>query len=401
MIIKDVLEDIIDNQQSDYERLNVGLQREVFYYLPQIDSFATIVTGLRRCGKSTLLMQKLRQEKRNVLFVNFDDIRFSSFDTSDFNRLHLILKERKIEVVFLDEIQMIDKWEIFVHQLLRESFVVYITGSNASLLSVEMSSHLTGRNLGFELFPFSYKEFLDYGNLDASVETSKQYLEIGGLPEYVKSGQKIILSQLVDDILLKDIAVRYSIRDISSLRMLAAYLISNVGNYVSSNKLAGMFNIKSVSAINEYLSYLENAYLFFFVPIFSYSLKIQQRHPRKIYSIDTGIVSSLSRSMKDDYGHVLENLVFLHLRRKCKQIYYYQNKGECDFVAVDDKNKYLVQVCSELTDFNMEREVNGIFNALDDLAVEKGVIVTFSQKDVFYRNDKMIDVIPLYEYLTN
>ncbi len=399
MIIKDVLEEIIDNQQNDYERIDTGLRREVFSALPQIDSFATIVTGIRRCGKSTLLLQKLRHEKRNVLFINFDDIRFSSFDVSDFSRLHQILKERNIEVVFLDEIQMIDKWEVFVHQLLREAVVVYITGSNASLLSIEMSSHLTGRNLGFELFPFSYNEFLEFCNMEASDKTARQYMEVGGMPEYVKSRQKIILSQLVDDILLKDIAVRYSIRDVSSLRMLATYLMSNVGNYVSSNKLAGMFNIKSVSAINEYLSYIENAYLFFFVPFFSYSLKIQQRHPRKIYAIDTGMVSSLSRSMKDDYGHVMENLVFLHLRRKYKHIYYYQNKGECDFVAIEDGEKYLIQVSYELTDFNTEREINGILNALDDLSVTEGVIVTFSQKDRFERNDKIVNVIPLHEYL--
>lgn len=109
-------------------------------------------------------------------------------------------------------------------------------------------------------------------------------------------------------------------------------------------------------------------------------MKVQQRHPRKIYAVDTGIISALSRSMKDDYGHILENLVFLHLRRKYKQIYYYQNKGECDFVAIDNSNKHLIQVCSELTDFNTERELNGIFNALDDLSVANGTIVTFSQK---------------------
>ncbi|MBQ2907171.1 MAG: ATP-binding protein [Bacteroidales bacterium] len=399
MITKEILENVIDNQQKDFESINAGLQREVFASIPQIDSFATVVTGLRRCGKSTLLLQKLRKEKRNVVFINFDDIRFSSFDATDFNRLHLILKERNIEVVFLDEIQIMDKWEVFVHQLLRESFTVYVTGSNASLLSIEMSSHLTGRNIGFELFPFSYNEFLKYEGLNPSVETSKQYMEFGGMPEYVKNKQKIILSQLVDDILLKDIAVRYSIRDISSLRMLASYLISNVGNYISSNKLAGMFNIKSVSAINEYLSYIENAYLFFFVPFFNYSLKVQQRHPRKIYAVDTGIISALSRSMKDDYGHILENLVFLHLRRKYKQIYYYQNKGECDFVAIDNSNKHLIQVCSELTDFNTERELNGIFNALDDLSVANGTIVTFSQKDIFTYNNKVVNVIPLHEYL--
>ena len=295
---------------------------------------------------------------------------------------------------------MIDKWEIFIHQLLRENYKIFITGSNSSLLSIEMSSHLTGRNLAFELFPFSYKEYLLYKNLSSNEDSAKEYLINGGMPEFVKTNQRMILSQLVDDILLKDIAVRYQIKDFSSLRQMATYLLSNVGNYISANKLKGMFGLKAVSSIVDYMSFMENAYLFFFIPVFDYSLRVQQRNPRKIYCIDNGMISAVSQSFSSDYGHRLENLVFLHLRRKTKQIYYYKGVGECDFVAVSKQGeKTLIQVCSELNDFNMDRELNGMFEALEFLSETEGKMITFNQKDVFTKDKKTIEVVPLHEFL--
>ena len=401
MVTQQNIAETIDFQRKELESSSLGIQREVFDLLPQADNFATIVTGLRRCGKSTLLLQKIRQKPDNVLFLNFDDIRLSDFDISDFNRLHSEIINREVKSVFLDEIQVINKWEIFVHQLLRENYKVFITGSNATLLSVELSTHLTGRNLCFELFPFSYNEFLRFNNLTLSPDTAQEYLLKGGMPEYLKANQAIILSQLVDDILLKDIAVRYGVKDISSLRQMAVYLLSNVGNYLSANKLSGMFNIKSVSTITDYLSFMENSYLFYFVPVFNYSLRIQQRNPRKIYCVDTGMVSVISQSFSKDYGHRLENLVFLHLRRKTKRIYYYKGKGECDFVAVFEQGKKtLTQVCSELNDFNLDREINGMFEALDDLSETQGTIVTLAQTDIFTKDNKTINVLPLHEYLS-
>ena len=401
MVTQQNIAETIDLQRKELESSSLGIQREVFDLLPQADNFATIVTGLRRCGKSTLLLQKIRQKPDNVLFLNFDDIRLSDFDTSDFNRLHSEIINREVKSVFLDEIQVINKWEIFVHQLLRENYKVFITGSNATLLSVELSTHLTGRNLCFELFPFSYNEFLRFNNLTLYPDTAQEYLLKGGMPEYLKANQAIILSQLVDDILLKDIAVRYGVKDISSLRQMAVYLLSNVGNYLSANKLSGMFNIKSVSTITDYLSFMENSYLFYFVPVFNYSLRIQQRNPRKIYCVDTGMVSVISQSFSKDYGHRLENLVFLHLRRKTKRIYYYKGKGECDFVAVFEQGKKtLTQVCSELNDFNLDREINGMFEALDDLSETQGTIVTLAQTDIFTKDNKTINVLPLHEYLS-
>ena len=154
------------------------------------------------------------------------------------------------------------------------------------------------------------------------------------MPEYLKTNQSLVLSQLADDILLKDIAVRYGVKDVSSLRQMAVYLFSNAGNYLSANKLRRMFNIKSVSSLTDYLSFTENVYLFYFVPVFDYSLRVQQRNLRKIYCVDSGMVSAISQSFSTDYGHRLENLVFMYLRRKTKRIYYYKGKGECVFVAV-------------------------------------------------------------------
>ncbi|MBQ7984551.1 MAG: ATP-binding protein [Bacteroidales bacterium] len=401
MLTRQIIAQAIDNQRKELENTSLGIQREVFDLLPQVDNFATIVTGLRRCGKSTLLLQKIRQNPENVLFLNFDDIRLSDFGTSDFSRLHLEIQERGVKSIFLDEIQVIDKWEIFVHQLLRENYKVFITGSNATLLSVELSTHLTGRNLSFELFPFSYNEFLRFKNLSPDENSAAEYLLKGGMPEYLKTNQSLVLSQLVDDILLKDIAVRYGVKDVSSLRQMAVYLLSNVGNYLSANKLRGMFNIKSVSSLTDYLSFMENVYLFYFIPVFDYSLRVQQRNPRKIYCVDSGMVSVISQSFSTDYGHRLENLVFMHLRRKTKRIYYYKGRGECDFVAFFNQGrKTLTQVCAELTDFNLDREVNGMFEALDDLSETQGTIVTINQTDEFTKNNKTIKVIPLYKFLT-
>ena len=390
----------IDYQKNTLTTIDYGLQRENFSSIPQIDNFATIVTGIRRCGKSTLLLQKMKNDKESTFFLNFDDILLSDFEASDFHRLHLELQKRKVTSLYLDEIQMIDKWEIFIHQLLRENYKIFITGSNSSLLSIEMSSHLTGRNLAFELFPFSYKEYLLYKNLSSNEDSAKEYLINGGMPEFVKTNQRMILSQLVDDILLKDIAVRYQIKDFSSLRQMATYLLSNVGNYISANKLKGMFGLKAVSSIVDYMSFMENAYLFFFIPVFDYSLRVQQRNPRKIYCIDNGMISAVSQSFSSDYGHRLENLVFLHLRRKTKQIYYYKGVGECDFVAVSKQGeKTLIQVCSELNDFNMDRELNGMFEALEFLSETEGKMITFNQKDVFTKDKKTIEVVPLHEFL--
>lgn len=400
MIRQEEIALVIHSQRETFLKQESGFTRDALMNVPVADSFATIISGIRRCGKSTLLLQLLRKDFNNALHLNFDDIRLSGFDTGDFGRLHKEIVKSGIKVLFFDEIQIVKGWEKYINQLLRESFKVFITGSNATLLSIELGTYLTGRNLSMELFPFSYSEFIRFKNLESGEVAVINYLKTGGIPEYLKSGMPLILNALVDDILYRDIAVRHSIRDISSLRQLTGYLITNIGNLVSANKLVGMFEIKSPATFLEYFSFLKNAYLLEFLPLFSHSLKIQARNPKKVYAMDMGIYTENSVSTSDNMGHRLENLIFLHLRQQYRNLFYYKDRGECDFIAMEKNSvKAAIQVCLSVNDENFEREFNGLLSAMENLDLKEGVIVTLNQSDSFEKNGRTIKMIPAHEFL--
>ncbi|MFV0500406.1 MAG: ATP-binding protein [Bacteroidales bacterium] len=401
MIRQEEISSTIDSQKEEFIIKTSFIERDELENLPVIDSFATIITGIRRCGKSTLLLQYLKQQKGNIIYFNFDDIRLAEFETSDFLRFHNEIKSRKADTIVLDEVQIIDKWEIYVHQLLREGYKVFVTGSNASLLSRELGTHLTGRHISMELFPFSYSEYVKYVKTDYCEKSLLEYFELGGMPEYVKNKQIIILQSLLDNILMRDIVVRHNIKDSISLRSLTVYLLSNVGNLVSANKLVGMCGVKSSTTILDYMSYLSDSYIIDFVPKFSYSLKTQARNPRKVYSIDIGLIKAASISFTEDIGQRFENLIYLHLRRKYKEIYYYQDKGECDFLVVE-KGKVInaVQVCYKITNENFEREYNGLLQAMKAFDLKTGTIVTLNSQDIFEKEGLTINIIPAHIYLS-
>jgi predicted AAA+ superfamily ATPase len=392
---------VLDAQQVFFLQKETGLVRETLEIVPVIDSYATIITGIRRCGKSTLSLQLLKNKYTNALYLHLEDIRLAGFETSDFIRLHAEIELRGIKVLFFDEIQLISKWEVFIHQLLNEGYIVFITGSNATLLSKELGTHLTGRHISTELFPFSYTEFVAYKNKVFNEESLADYLTTGGFPAYVKSGVDELLINLVDDILYRDIAVRYGIHDVNSLRQLLIYLLSNVGNLLSANKIIGLYGIKSTTTLLEYFSYLKNAYLIEFLPKFDYSLKAQARNPKKIYAMDMGLVSVLSDSFTANEGHRLENLVYLHLRRRFRNIYYFKAKNECDFVAFENgKPKMAIQVCAHIDDLNFDREYNGLIEAMQSLSLMEGVIITLNQTDKFENEGLTVRMIPAYKYLS-
>lgn len=210
----------------------------------------------------------------------------------------------------------------------------------------------------------------------------------------------VVLNTLVDDIIMRDIAVRHSIRDVASLRQLTAFLITNIGNLVSANKLVGMFDIKSPATFLDYFSFLKDAYLLEFVPMFSHSLKIQARNPKKVYVMDMGLYTENSISISDNTGRRLENLVFLHLRRTYKQIFYYKDRGECDFIVMDKHAvKEALQVCLNLNDENFDREYNGLLEAMRKLGVKEGRIVTLNQRDMFEKDGVVVRVVPVDEFI--
>ncbi|KKB57253.1 ATP-binding protein [Parabacteroides gordonii] len=395
MIRQEEISLVIDSQREVFLKQDSGFSRDALSQIPIVNSFATIITGIRRCGKSTLLLQLLRRDYQNAIYLNFDDIRLSGFETADFTRLHKEIERREIRVLFFDEVQVIENWEKFINQLLREGYKVFITGSNASMLSVELGTHLTGRYLSMELFPFSYSEFIRFKKLNNDENAVIDYLKTGGIPEYVKSSVSYVLNALVDDILMRDIAIRHSVRDVNSLRQLTAYLITNIGNLVSANKLAGMFDIKSPATFLEYFSFLKDAYLLDFIPMFSHSLKIQARNPKKVYVTDMGLYTENALSTSDNMGRRLENLVFLHLRRKYKHIFYYKDRGECDFIAIEKSTvKEAIQVCLTITNENFDREYNGLLEAIQNLGIKQGTIVTLNQSDTFEKDGIIIKMMP-------
>ncbi len=402
MVTQQVFKQVIDTQQQSFSEKKTGVEREILHNIPQATGFASIITGIRRCGKSTLQLQLKEAFFENEgLFLNFEDPRLAGIETNDFERLYNEIVERKTKILFFDEIQIIKGWEIFVNQLLREEFLVYITGSNASLLSKELGTHLTGRHFSTELFPFSYKEFLKFTDLENNENSFKEYAQKGGMPDYLRTNYDKYLNDLLDDVLVRDIAIRYNIRDVNSLRQLAIYLLSNIGNLVSANKLKGMFGIKSTSTILDYFSYLQDAYLVEFVSLYDYSIKKQMRNPQKIYAIDLGIYHQNKIAFSPNEGHILENIVYLHLRRQEKEIYYFQGKGECDFVVTKQGTPTeLYQVCTEINSLNLNREVNGLFEAMEYFKKETGYIITQNQTDTFKKDNLTINTIPAWKFVS-
>lgn len=401
MILGSVIQNIAEHQQNRLKQKDIGLKRELIPATKSLSSHALIISGVRRCGKSTLLMQMIKEMgDKPYLYLNFESPQLYSFSLSDFSRLDNIISQIGAKTLFLDELQLVEGWELYVRQKLDEDYQVILTGSNASLLSKESGTKLTGRHITQELFPFSYSEFLSFKSLKPSAESLKIYLQEGGFPEFLKTNDEEQLATLFDDILIRDIVARYGLKDTKSLYKLASYLIANIGNRVTASKLKQPLSVSATSTIMNWLSHIELSYLLLFLPKFSHSTKAQLINPRKVYAIDLGLVNAVSSSMTEDSGRKLENLIYLHLRRHYKELYYFDDNGECDFIAIKKgKVAEIVQVCFELTTDNLKRELNGLIRAMKYFEKNKASIVTFDTRDHIIDDGYEIDVIPAYEYL--
>lgn len=402
MLPKGTIKNVITSQREFLDSSEQGTLREKSKEIKIEDSFALIITGVRRCGKSTLMNQLLKKQKKGY-YLNLEDPRLGGFDFSDFNKVESIMKELYGEggVYFFDEIQNVPEWERFVRYLVDKKERVVLTGSNVSILSKELGTKLTGRHLSIELFPFSFWEFLSLKKQEPSINSFEEYLTSGGFPEYIKKENPEVLHELLSDIVMKDIAARFGIKNTAILNKIVIYLISNVGKEFSYNSIKKMFEIKSVKSVIDYISFFENAYLVFTLPRFSYSYKQQQVNPKKVYSIDNGFSSNNSASFSKDYGKMLENLVFLSLRKKYKDIFYFQEKNECDFIIKEkDKITKAFQVCFDFNEDNKDREINGLLEVLEKFNLKEGIILTYKQDDEFKIKDKKIKVLPVWKWLS-
>ncbi len=412
--IREVVIDQYANHRNEtyIERDNNDVIESNFY-----NPFVVILSGMRRVGKSTVF--EIIKNRFDVYYwINFDDERLLDFGVDDFAKLYDIFLELYGEwwVFFFDEIQIVPGWERFVRRLHNEWKKVFITGSNADLLSMELGTYLTGRYVQIEMYPFSFKEFLKYKKLtvdtnDVSIKEKRaviknhfdSYLETGGLPEYVKTGEKAYLKNLYESIIYKDIIVRYNlVKTEKILKELLKWLYSNTSKEYSYNNLKNMLWLSNAVTIKEYVQFFENSYLLFSIYKFDYSLRKQLLYPKKAYSIDIGFSSSISFEFSKNLGQKLENIVFLDLKRRGKEIYYHQDKGECDFVI---QHGWVIteayQVSHSLSGADTKtREVNGLLEAMTAYRLETWTLLTHDDAEEAITVDgKTIRIAPVWKWL--
>lgn len=416
----DELRMLLIEQREELLRLDLGVEREKLAEVSQYKDtpFPVIISGLRRAGKSTLLAQLAYKfyPNKEYFYVNFEDERFLDFTVSDFTKLHELLIELfgNHKIFLFDEIQNVDGWERFINRMINAGYKFYITGSNASLLSKELGTKLTGRHLPVELFPFSFEEFLQYNkkevpDLDRLTTVDRgelknslaDYLKKGGIPQSLQYPKLPIHKLLYDAILDRDIGARYKLSDTKPLRELSFYLLSTISSLVSYNKMKELLKLGSVNTVSSYIDHLQVSWLLFVVNQFSYSVKKQQIANKKVYCIDTGLVKSIAFSFSEDRGKFLENTVFLKLRRQYDQdIYYYktQTDKEVDFYL--SKQKVFIQVTQSLSNpTTRKREVQGLLDAMHEVEGSTGLVVTEDEKETISLDGKTVSVVPVYEWL--
>lgn len=417
---KSVLRQIIIDQQELFDQEEEFVERDIDYDYYLKGEEIVIISGIRRCGKSTLLKIIAKKTENHTVHINFDDIRLSAFTIEDFEKIEQVLAELygpdENYVLFLDEIQNAEHWERWLNNLYAKGRKVFATGSNAQLLSSEISSYLTGRNKVIRLLPFSFKEYLQYHAVDLTsypdrlTSTDKarifshfnEYLNNGGFPVVIKNNDVAITRQYFEDILTKDVLLRYRIREIKELKNLVLYLISNPGGIYSYSTLKSVSGIKSLSTIKKYIDYLISVYLLYQIRRFDYSVKKQSVSSSKIYAGDNSFLKTVSFTFSENTGQKLENLVFLHFIRKGAEVYYHRGKKECDFVIKEGiQITGAVQVSAELHDpVVRKREISGLMEAMDSYKLESGLILTMETEEPdILLNDKKIEILPVWKWM--
>ncbi len=411
---------VLLDQQKEKENIllkTLTSRREEVYF--DLDSnLAQIVIGVRRSGKSTLCHKILKQNNIDYAYVNFDDERLYNIKSDDLNdvleALYMIYGDFKY--LFCDEIQNIPSWFMFVNRLLRQKMRLIITGSNAKLLSSELSTHLTGRYNQIELYPFSFSEILEYKNLDKFDQSTlgvslrksafEDYLYHGGFPELFQiKNKKGYIRNLFNSIILRDIKQRFSIRYPEAIQKMAYYFTETVCSEINYKSISKQFSFGSVHTAENYVSYLRQAYLLVGLQKFSFKSRERIRN-EKNYVIDPAFISTSKEGfVKENFGWRLENIVLLELlRRKNKtlnNVFYFKNGYEIDFVLVSGNIIVeLIQVSADISSprtFN--REVNALVRASSELGCNQLTLITLNEDREYISEYSSVNIISIINWL--
>ena len=422
MKISDI-EKVLLEQQDELE----ALEGEVLIHRPEEDlinlnsKLAQVVIGVRRSGKSTLCFNALKKAGVHYAYVNFDDERLEELETQDLDNVLQTLYKiyGKFDYLFLDEIQNIDGWPLFVNRLLRQRIHIIITGSNAKLLSTELATHLTGRHHKIELFPFSFKDWCSIKEVDYTRLTTKnkgllskaydEYFRQGGFPELISGEEspKEYISTLIDNIISQDIKKRYKIRNIDALKRLAHHILNETPTLIVKDTLQNIIGIKSERTLGNYLMYLNQTYLI--STISKYSSRSRERaRNEKSYAIDVAFMNKRENAFSgENLGWRLETIVYLELlRRKAgtvNDIYYYQGRSaEADFVVCDgNKTLAVYQVSYDISnDKTRKREIKGCIAGAKATKCDNLFLITDHESEIIEEDGYTIQVIPIWEWLT-
>ncbi|OPX62537.1 MAG: hypothetical protein A4E33_02286 [Methanoregula sp. PtaB.Bin085] len=412
MIPSSQLEELVLSQKEAFLARDPGIPREIAAAPLTKTNAIIVITGIRRCGKSTLLRQ-LSALYDEFLYINFDDDRLLDFTLADFPALMLVFEKLfpGIKTLFIDEIQNVDGWERFIRRIHDEGYKVFLTGSNASLLSKELGTRLTGRHLPVTLYPFSFGEVLRYRSIGTGRVAEKQkarilaefdrYLAGGGFPEFLKTGDPEYLKRIYDDILFRDIISRSGIREVKGFRQLARYLFTNTANPATYNSLKNTLGFRSVASVRDYIGFLEDAFLLFEIFRYDPSLKKQYVTEKKLYCIDNGMRNAVAFRFSEDRGRLLENMVLIELLRRRASVYFHKTTKECDFITEESgRITGTIQVCYELTTENRERELAGLYSAMEEHRLAEGYLLTYQQEEMITRGALVVRVLPVWKWLT-
>lgn len=396
------------------------VEREAQSYFKTLlnSNLIKITTGIRRSGKSILTQNILKN--RTFGYVNFDDERLVDKNPDHILSALLEIYGKSLKTIFFDEIQNINNWELFVNRLKRAGYNLFITGSNSKLLSKEMATHLTGRHLSIEIYPFSFREYLKSIEFNKDLETTKgisllkheleNYLLNSGFPEVVveKENPKLYLRELYRKIVERDIILRHNIAYRKTFKEMSLSLLSNPGRVASYNKLKKQFGFGSDHTPKNYLSYLEEAYLLLSLSKFSYKSKEVERSEKKIYAIDPGMVNHVAVRPNIDTGFLMENSVAIELKRKQSldpnlELYYFKDyqQNEVDFLIKREQTiEQLIQVSYSLEDSKTrKREIKSLINASEELNCKNLLIITWDEEEEIKEKGKKIKVVPLWKWL--